>query len=241
MDADRGILLLDGESWRSQALADRLYAMGFRVRRAKTPEEALRLGEERDLGFGAALVPPDIPVADLGAALRSLESRIDGGALTWIAVGRRPDDERLQRLRDAGVRLALWDPFDERTLRFQLNRALAGLREIAPRRELRAPLDLPAQVWSGGRKKAATVYTLSAAGAYFETPRPSLKGASVSVEIPLGPGVTVDGRVVYTNVPGNLRKHALPVGMAVAFLGLEGGAEQTIRRQVAARALSLVV
>ncbi len=241
MSAEKNILLLDSETRRSQALADRLYRMGFVVRRAKTAEDAFQLAAERGLQFGAALVPPDLPVANLAGALTACGRRLDDGSLVWLVVGRSPEPERMQALRDAGVRLALWEPFDDGALRFQVNRALAGLCEIAPRRELRVPVGLATEIRAGARRKVAGVYTLSAAGAFLETPRPSLKGAPVSLDLPIGAGITAEGRVVYTNVPGNLRKRTLPVGMAIAFTGLPDEAEQVIRRRVAEKALSLVL
>ena len=53
--------------------------------------------------------------------------------------------------------------------------------------------------------------------------------------------VQVVGRVVYTNVPGNLQRASLPTGMAVRFTEMPPGAERAIRHCVAERALSLVI
>ena len=49
------------------------------------------------------------------------------------------------------------------------------------------------------------------------------------------------GEVVATNVPGNLRKRNLPIGMAIRFLGLSRAAEQRLLDFTADRASQLAV
>ena len=51
-------------------------------------------------------------------------------------------------------------------------------------------------------------------------PAPAVRRTMVVAKIPLPTGtVSTAGRVVFTNVPGNLMKRSLPVGMAVRFEG----------------------
>ena len=124
-------------------------------------------------------------------------------------------------MRSAGVELALWDPVAPGTLRFQVNRALAGdsLRTVR-RRANRAPASLAVTLRVGSRHKPADLYTLSPVGAYLATDRPTLPKTLVHVtlELPGGP-VIVPARVIMTNVPGNLAKPNLPAGMGVRFTG----------------------
>jgi hypothetical protein len=142
----------------------------------------------------------------------------------------------------AGVELAAFEPCEDSTLRFQLNRALSQPDQHPDRRETRVPADLPARVHSAGRSKPAMVRALSASGAFLETRRPSLPGVPLELELSLPPEtVQVVGRVVYTNVPGNLQRASLPTGMAVCFTEVPPGAERAIRHCVAQRALSLVI
>ena len=118
-----------------------------------------------------------------------------------------------------GVELALWEPFDDHVLRFQANRALAESGIVrGGRAQLRAPASWPVPVWAGRRRKSAHLYSLSAAGAYLSTWRPSLPDARVRVGIPLPSGpIRLHARVMMTNVPGNLIMDRLPVGMGVRF------------------------
>jgi hypothetical protein len=239
--ATRSVLLLDGASHRLAAVAERLPLLGFSAVRAKTPEEALQLVESPRYDFGAALLPPDLPVANLAGALQILRER-GARRLVCVAIGSKPGSEGLDRLRAAGVELAVWNPIDDATLRFQMNRALFAFQGESLRREVRAPTDLRVRFSAGGRQKEATLYTLSARGAFLATARPSLRGASVAVELPLpAENLAVGGRVLYTNVPGNLQRATLPLGMAVEFTALTPEAESSIRRSVAQRALALVV
>jgi len=53
--------------------------------------------------------------------------------------------------------------------------------------------------------------------------------------------VSLNGRVLYTNVPGNLQHDDLPLGMGVAFDSPPAEAERELRFIVAQTLLSLVV
>lgn len=241
MPAAPGVLLVDGAAQRLAPLVERLRTLGFLAVRAKTPEEALQLAESPRYDFAAALLPFDLPAADLRGALSSLRDRASR-RLACVAVGTRPDAEGLSRLRDAGVELAVWNPIDDGVLRFQLNRAVSSFAGESLRRELRAPTDWRVRFLAGGRSKDATLYSLSAGGAFLSTQRPSTRGADVAVELPLpAESVAVRGRVLYTNVPGNLMKGTLPLGMAVQFAGVGADVVDSIRHAVAERALALVV
>ena len=237
------VLVLDGSDAPRGALLMRLRRMGYRALRAKTPEEAFALVEEARHCVEAALIPPDLAVANLRAALESLSSRSPSGRLGFVLVGSCPAPEALTEMREAGVKLALWEPIDDARLRFQVNRALAGGGTALLRRDaMRAPLEVPAQVLQAGRAKEARVYTLSPGGVYLETPRPAMRGASVDIELDLWPrSIRARGVVTYTSVPGNLKKSNLPFGMGVRFAGLEEGGLARIRRAVAEVSLQLTV
>lgn len=241
MAAAPGVLLVDGAAQRLAPLAERLQSVGFLGVRAKTPEEALQLVESPRFAFAAALVPADLAVADLRGALAALRDRASR-RLVCVAAGARPDADGLARLRAAGVELSIWNPIDDAVLRFQMNRAVASFAGESLRRDLRAPTDWHVRFFAGGRAKDATLYSLSAGGAFLSTQRPSLRGADVAVDLPLpSESIAVRGRVIYTNVPGNLMKPALPLGMAVQFSGVGADVADSIRRTVAERALRLVV
>jgi hypothetical protein len=103
-------------------------------------------------------------------------------------------------------------------VRFQVNRALAGSAVVhGRRRHLRAPTNWEVGVIGDGGRKEAGIYTVSSAGAFVSTPTPSQRGARVTLELPLLGRRRLSARVVSTNVPGNLVRRDLPVGMAVAF------------------------
>jgi hypothetical protein len=223
-------------------VAHRLRRLGYRAVGAKAPAEALELASERRLRVSAILVSAALPIVDLPGALDELGARLAEGRAGCLAVGPRPDPDTRQALRTAGVELAAFEPCEDTTLRFQLNRALSHPDEHPDRRETRVPADLPVRVFSSGRSKPAMARALSANGAFLETRRPSLPGVPVELELSLPPEtVQIVGRVVYTNVPGNLQRANLPTGMAVCFTELPPGAERAIRHCVAERALSLVV
>ncbi|MAE96936.1 MAG: hypothetical protein CL910_19990 [Deltaproteobacteria bacterium] len=221
----RTLLLVDSGSSPMEALSLRLRQMDFHVVRAKTTEHATEAPADPRFRMGAVIVPPDLPVLDLERSLRAFRAvepdRIP--ALPIVVFGARPDADQRGRLRRAGVDWGLWTPVEDNTLRFQMNRALAGGGPpVATRRALRVPTNWPLAVCASGREKPAKLYSVSTRGGYLATPRPSMARAIVHLTLPLPEGdLRVSGEVIATNVPGNLVKRNLPIGMAVRWSGLE--------------------
>jgi hypothetical protein len=141
------------------------------------------------------------------------------------------------------VELALWVPFDDHTLQFQVNRASAvGKSPPSRRQALRVPNNWPVRVATGKREKQARIYSVSAQGAYLATSRPSLPKALIHFSLPLPSGdLRLAGEVVMTNVPGNLVRGNLPVGMGVRFKGMARETEQSILAYAEERAETLLV
>lgn len=239
----RSVLLIGEHGGTVSSLADRVRALGLRAVRAKTPDDALEHVADPRYGFGAALVSTRIAVTDWAGAIGALRARAARGRPpVFVAVGPPPDDATRAELRRAGMGLALWEPVGAHALRFQLNRALLRGRPEQLRGDERVPTEWPVRFWVGGRLKQAGLYSLSSGGAYLATGRPSMRGCEVAVELPLDPGrITLAGEVVYTNVPGNLARHALPHGMAVRFTAAEPDDLERIRHSVAERAEALRV
>ena len=227
----RSVLLVDCGAYPLQELATRARRVGFRVLRAKTPEDAREALRDRRHAVGALVIPPDLEAPSLALALQAFRDLSPGAALPVLVAGPRPSRAECERLRDAGAELALFDPLDDHTLRFQLNLAVAGTTpESSQRRAVRVPADWAVRVRLGPREKPARVYCVSATGAYLATSRPSFRGSLLYVTLPLPSGaVDVAGRVVMTNVPGNLVRDNLPLGMAVQFTGLAPEVESALR------------
>jgi DNA-binding NarL/FixJ family response regulator len=197
------------------ALARRL---DYRVVRAKTTDEAIQILMEPRFGIGCGVVPPDMPVPHVGRALDAFRQAARVRDLPFVVAGSPRSEEACRALYNAGVRIPLWEPIDAHTLRFQLNRALAGQTFRRRRGSRRVPSSARAVVHSRGRSKEARLYSLSSQGAFIATAMPSLRGTEVQVELPFLSSVgRLGGRVVMTNVAGNLMKKNLPMGMAIQF------------------------
>jgi len=179
----REVLLIEEGSAPSAALLRRrLRRLGFRTTQAHHTDELNRSLDRPGLPFRAVLLSTGMPSARLATFAASLRQRLAVGGLTGLAVGRAPAPEIRQRLREAGFTLALWLPFDDHTLRFQVNRAFLRARCKGPARgELRAPLAWRVTVHAAGRRKEAQLYNLSERGAFLETARPSTVGAEIDV------------------------------------------------------------
>jgi hypothetical protein len=213
-----------------EELSGRLRQLGYRVLRTKTVEQGHAALSDLRFAMSVAVIPRDLPVPDLDRALAALRAQAGKRTLRFIVTGTRPPDDERGLLRRAGVEFALWEPFDDHTLQFQINRAMDEDPSSARKRQaVRVPTNWPVRVTTGKREKQAKIYCLSAQGAYLATPRPSLPKALIHFSLPLPSGdLRISGEVVMTNVPGNLARGNLPVGMGVRFTGHNREVQQSI-------------
>ncbi len=209
-------VLLLGFGDAAEPLSGRLVLLGFRPLRADTPDEAIGLLENCPVPVRAALLPDHHGFQRPGSVIDAL--RKTSTALEVVVMGEAPAEPARVRLREAGIRLCLWEPSDDSALRFVLNQALYDPTRGQERGELRVPTGLIARITTGTGKRVAVVYNLSAGGAYLETHRPLMPGGRLTVELPLeGGDLSVKGRVVSANVVGNLQRPNLPLGMGVSW------------------------
>jgi len=234
------VLLLE-PSEGTPSLATRAHGTGLTVRRAASVEAAIGLLRFHP-GRVATLVHVAVLEPDPGPGIGALRRATAPGRVEVVPFGRRPPEAACAALRAGGVALALWEPFDDGTLRFQLKRALHGVSRDEERAERRVPTPILARVRKGDRESSAVVYDLSVGGAFLETPRPSLRGARVDLVLPL-PERTIETQadVRYANVPGNLKRPLLPLGMGVQFCGLPGEDRAALAQYVESRARALRV
>jgi hypothetical protein len=241
---NKDLLLLGANAPEMELLRTRLVRIGYRVVPGKTPEQAhalLRVGGTR---IGAVIVPSDLPVVSLRPALDFMRKISPSRSLTFVGAGRDPGPDGRERMRQAGIQVALFEPMDLHTLRFQVNRALAGgLPVHRARQTLRAPVDWPVIARSGARQKEGRVYSISASGAFLAIAQPWMVKARVEIRLatPETGSIEAAGRVVMTNVPGNVMKRNLPFGMAVHFDHLSEHASVALLMCAEKRARSLAL
>jgi len=229
-----------GEAFDS--LASRLLLLNFRAIRAALADDGMRKLERSVEPVRAVLLSIPHALGDLGFALGRLRDRAPGRSLRFIALGRRPSPSGLEELRSAGVEFTLWEPFDDGALRFVLNAAVRDPSSGEFRNVQRTPTAMLARVFSSVGQKAALVYNLSEEGAFLETLRPTSSKGHVRVELPLPSGtVTLEAQVVTTNVPGNIQKTHLPMGMGVAFVDVPEETRRTLAEFVEALAENIQI
>lgn len=232
MAKTRTILLLDGFDVSMEAVTERLRSLRMQAIRAKTADEAFALAESQ--AVSAVVLPSDLLGPDAQGVVAALRACCTGDRLSFLAAGPEPGPERRRELREADVTYALFDDFDDAQLRFQINRAMASGDGLQPRSAVRVPCNAPARARTGNREKPGRLYTLSELGLFFETPRASMRGAAVDLEIQLEAQlIRASGRVAVTNVPGNVNNPKLPVGIGVRFTEISAENTQAIGDAIA--------
>jgi len=234
MPTSHFILLIELEPHGTAALASRLVRLGVEPIRVPDLVEASGLVRSRSYSFSGVLIPSSLPAAQVAKALTSM--RAAESVLPAMAYGKMPEPAARKALRQAGVLLALWDGYDEGILRFQLNRLVSGDQLSSARTSRRAPAHAPVRILVGGREKQGTLYSLSEGGCFIETPRASMDGARLRTLFELdGERFELDGTVAFANVPGNLQRPNLPLGMGMRFDSADAETRKTIARVIQER------
>lgn len=236
------MLVLEALDGSSQKIAERMLPLGVEPVIVANLVEAGEILKERRVLITAALIPTDYSTQNLKKEIKTLRGVGPASGLIFVSFGPPPLPSERKKLRSAGMNIGLWEPYDDATLRFQLNRALTGDRDEHLRATPRVPTYMLARVCVGERTKDAIVYSFSRGGAFLETPRASMDGAQLEVEMRLPEGsIRVKSTVIYANVPGNLQRPNLPLGMGVIFDGLSSEETRLIDAFVKQRLIELNV
>ncbi|MAG32121.1 MAG: hypothetical protein CL908_14660 [Deltaproteobacteria bacterium] len=229
MPASHFILLIESDTSRADPLATRLVRLGVEPIRVADLDEAVATVKSKRYAVGGGLVPSDLVGKQVARAIKHMRRREP--MLPAMTYGKVPSPDQRKQLRQAGVLLALWDGYDEAVLRFQVNRLVSGEHQPAVRSSRRAPTHIPTRILVGGREKEGVVYSLSAGGCFIETPRASMDGACLKLIFTLEDlQLAIEGVVAFSNVPGNLQRPNLPLGMGVRFEKIGADAHGRITR-----------
>lgn len=219
------VLLVEHESGAgTESLAAGLVRLGIEPIRVAHLDEAIETVKSKEYAIRGVMLPSDLAGPAARKALKSMRRREP--VLPAIAYGKQPDAAKRKQLLKAGVLLSLWDGYDEGILRFQMNRLVSGDGHTSVRGSRRAPAHVPVRMLISGREKQGTLYSVSEGGCFIETPRASMEGAHLHMIFSLGEvGYALDGIVAFSNVPGNLQRPNLPLGMGVRFEGVPDRAQ----------------
>lgn len=236
------VLLIEGTPGQLNELARRIRLQGAEPQIAGSVDEAVALVPQAEQESVAVVIDASFASRGLKKELPKLARAAEGTEFFFLATGDPATAGDRRKLRQAGVHFAIWNPFDDATLRFQLNRAWNQNRDDHKRQSPRIPTFLHAQVGGSQRPKDGIVYSLSLEGAFIETARASMAGAAVDIAIRL-PECTVEttSRVIFANVPGNLQRPNLPLGMAVRFEKLDAATAKQLKSFIKKRLLRLEV
>jgi len=236
-NARQQVLVL-GPAERARFLAGHLLLLGYRATGASDVAAALRILALASPPIRVGLLASDHGLPDPGMALREIAA-LSPHPLQWIAIGVRPDAAEIERLRGADVQFSLFDPFSDEELRFVVSEAHHAGSPEARRIEQRVPTLIRARVTTKTGERVAVICNLSTLGAYLATPRPAMRSGTLTIQLPLKDGeVEIQGLVLWNNVPGNLRRANVPVGMGVQFTEVSPAAVIALKHYIEERAKS---
>jgi len=224
---ERYALILDAETTPLGQAAMRLVELGVDVLYAKDPDEAVLLARQESARLGGVLIPTSLDLGPGAGLLRRLCSGLDAGHGSLVVAGVEPEAEALADLQRQAVQWCLWEPYDERELRFVLTAAMSLEHEHDRRKHLRLPTAIETTVFMGRHPKPCVVHDLSVAGAYLAAPDPFLTGSILSIDIALPDGgVLGKARVVRDKTSEVEGRGDVPDGMGIVFTSLAPGSEE---------------
>ncbi len=195
MDYQRLALILDDEAGQMGELALRLVRLEVRVLYANDFDEIILLAQQSPDDVGSVLVPSHRALEWLPRVLKRLH--LPPGAV--VPVGERPDDGMVESLRSEGVRWALWNPEDDRALRFVVTTAISETDATETRTELRVPTQLEGLVLRGPLERPSVIVNLNDSGALVEIDPPLPAGSRIKLRLDLGgEALTLGGKVIWT-------------------------------------------
>lgn len=215
----RSALVVDDAEGHLGGLALRLIRLGLDGFYAADPGEAWLLAQQEAARIRLVLLAPGVDLRGLERVTGELAERSPETPASLLVVGPRPEEERCEELRKAGVFWALWEPWDEGALRTALSGAMAALPEAASTRRCpRFPTTLLGRVFKGIHRRDGVVSSLSEGGAFLETPHPFETGTPVTLEIESEEGsIVTKAEVIYGHEPGGDAPRKHPAGMGLAF------------------------
>ena len=215
-------LIVDSDEKALAELPLRILRIGVDVFYTRNWEEALLLAREEAPRIRLVLFPPSVDFDRIRLVQEALRTTASEVPRTLVAVGPKADETTRILLREGGVELALWEPFDESALRQVLGNALTA-REHCDQREVpRFPTTLLARTFSGIHRKDVIVSTLSLRGAFLETPYPFLPETRITLEVALPDGqLLTKANVVYSQPGCEPAPPGHPPGMGIVFAELD--------------------
>lgn len=230
MGYERFVLILDSEHTNLGKTAVRLVQMGVDTLYAKDVDEAVLLAAQESSRLGAILVSTRLVLESGEEQLLRVWSQLPSGAAGLVLVGEEPDPAVLVRLHERGARWCLWEPYDERDLRFVTTEAMATGYPGNRRKHPRVPTAIETTVFMGRHPKQSVVHDLSMGGAFMAAEDPFLEGSRLSLDIGLPGGrVIAKGEVVMAQTRDKLVREDTPEGMGIVFKSFAGASEELLR------------
>ena len=227
------VLVIDDPAWGGLGeVALRLIRLGVDSFYAPEPGEAWLLAQQEASRIRLLLLAPGVSLREIEAIRNELAEREPDLPRSCLVVGPRPEDERREELRKAGIYWALGEPWDQSALRMALVGAMAALPESASlRRHERFPTTLLGRAFKGVHRQDVLVSSLSEGGAFLETPHPFEAGTRITLEIEgAGGSIVTKAEVVLQGEPGDRRNLA---GMGVSFGELTATARERLEQTLA--------
>lgn len=226
------IILLDDETETVGSAALALIRLGVEPLYSKWLDEAQLFASQAAERVGAAIASSRLSLDELVAFRDAVRAGGSEREIEVLLIGPQTDPAASEALRREGFSSVLWEPFNKTELRFAVSSLLLMPKEIAPRREPRAAANRMCWMYLAGTRSFGALYTVSARGAYVETPSPLPVGTEFRFEFE-DHQLETDARVIYSIGRDEAREFLLACGIGCLFTSLNADLQSALRARVA--------
>ncbi|MGH0033298.1 MAG: PilZ domain-containing protein [Myxococcota bacterium] len=163
----------------------RMLRLGVQVLHSSEIDEAELMARQEGQAICGVLLPSQAGELHVDQAIEVVGPHTGVGADRVALLGPRIDEKVAERLRERGVRWRLWEPYEDRDLRFVGWSLVWATSDQDLRLDHRVPTALPAHAIRRGDRRDVLVGDLSASGAFLETRSPFPAGSQLGLEIEL--------------------------------------------------------
>lgn len=176
------ILIVDTSPSTLGSVALRMMRLNADVHLVTGMDEAMLFVGQEEPVLDLVIIPSEVELDRILLLMEKIRKGVVDHVPRLLVVGAEPDGVRREAIRRAGADWVLWEPYEDRDLRFFLNAARSNRNWKFQRQSVRVPIEAIAWIRAGAHRGAGLLTSLSRRGAFVETSDTYALGQPIRIE-----------------------------------------------------------